>query len=123
MRGVVQTTRIVVPIKAIAQCVMRCLLARVVADSESKFPFIFDRIVAMKRTNLRKTISAAAMGGPIVATSALAQSQVGSGMGSGMMGGFGGGWMGGGYGGMLLLVSLVVVVAGLVAWIVAQKRK
>jgi len=46
-------------------------------------------------------------------------------MGSGgMMGGYGVGWMGGGgYGGFLLPVLLVVVVAGLVAWIVAQKKK
>jgi uncharacterized membrane protein len=74
----------------------------------------------MKRIDLRKTLSAAALsGGPVVATSALAQSQGGY----GMMGSYGAGWMdGGGYGGMLLLL-LVVVVAGLVAWIVAQKKK
>jgi hypothetical protein len=80
----------------------------------------------MKRIDLRKTLSAAVLiGGPIVATSALAQSQGGYGMGSGgMMGGYGAGWMGGGgYGGFLLPVLLVVVVAGLVAWIVAQKKK
>jgi hypothetical protein len=78
----------------------------------------------VKRMNLSKISSAAVlMGGPIVATSALAQSQGGYGMGSGMMGGYGGGWMGGGYGGILLPVLLVVVVAGLVAWIVAQKKK
>lgn len=80
----------------------------------------------MKRMNLRKTLSAALLiGGPIVATSALAQSQGGYGMGSGgMMGSYGAGWMGGGgYGGFLLPVLLVVVVAGLVAWIVAQKKK
>jgi hypothetical protein len=64
------------------------------------------------------------IGGPIVATSALAQSQGSYGMGSGMMGGYGAGWMGGGgYGGFLLPVLLVVVVAGLVVWIVAQKKK
>jgi len=79
----------------------------------------------MKRIDYRKTLSAAVLiGGPIVATSALAQSQGGYGMGSGMMGGYGAGWMGGGgYGGILLPVLLVVVVAGLVAWIVAQKKK
>ncbi len=76
--------------------------------------------------NFRNVLnSALLMGAPIVATSALAQSQGGSGwgMGSGMMGGNGANWMGGGYGGMLLLILLVVVVAGFVAWIVAQKRK
>ena len=79
----------------------------------------------MKRMNFRKTLGAALLiGGPIVATSALAQSQGGYGMGSGMMGGYGAGWMGGGgYGGILLPVLLVIVVAGLVAWIVAQKKK
>jgi len=75
----------------------------------------------MKRMNLRNTLSAALlMGGPIAATSALAQSQGG---GSGMMGSYGAGWMGGGYGEMWLPVLLVVVVAGIVVWIVAQKRK
>ena len=75
----------------------------------------------MKRIDLRKTLSAAVLiGGPIVATSALAQSQGGY----GMMGGYGAGWMGGGgYGGIWLLVLLVAVVAGLVGWIIAQKRK
>ena len=38
-----------------------------------------------------------------------------SGMGSGMMDGYGGGWMGG-YGGIWVLILLVIVVAGLVAW-------
>lgn len=70
----------------------------------------------MKRMNLKRTLSTALLiGGPILATSASAQSQGGYGMGSGMMGG--------GYGGFLLPVLLVVVVAGLVAWIVAQKKK
>ena len=74
----------------------------------------------MKRMNLRKTLSAALLiGGTIVATSALAQSQ----SSYGMMGGHGNGWMGGGYGGFLLPVLLVVVVAGVVAWIVVKKRK
>ena len=80
----------------------------------------------MKHMNLRKTLNAAVlMGGTIVATSALAQSQGGSGYGmdSGMMGGYGAGWMGGGYGGIWLPVLLVVAVAGLVAWVVAQKKK
>ena len=75
----------------------------------------------MRHMNISMTLSAAALiGGSIVATIALAQSQGGY----GMMGGYGGGWMGGGgYGGILLPVLLVVVVAGLVAWIVAQKKK
>ena len=74
----------------------------------------------MKRINRRNALRAALlMGGPIFATSALAQSQGGF----GMMGGYGAGWMGGGYGGIVLLILLIVVVAGLVAWIVAQKRK
>jgi uncharacterized membrane protein len=90
---------------------------------------------AMKRMNLSKILGAAifiVMGGPVVAASTLAQSQGsygpgnGNGMGSGMMGGgYGGGWMGGGYGGIWLpvLLLLVIVVAGLVAWTVAQKRR
>jgi hypothetical protein len=82
----------------------------------------------MKRINLRKTLGAALLliGAPSVATSALAQSQgTGNNMGAGgMMGGYGAGWMGsGGYGGFLLPVLLIVVIAGLVAWIVAQKKK
>ena len=75
----------------------------------------------MKQMQLRKTLSAAVLiGGPIVASSALAQSQGGYGMGTGMMGGYG--WMGG-YGGMWLPILLVAVVAGLVGWIIGQKRK
>ncbi|MFY9328401.1 MAG: hypothetical protein WAO76_10340 [Georgfuchsia sp.] len=80
----------------------------------------------MKRMNIRKTLNAVALpGGTIIASSALAQTQGGSGygMGSGMMGGYGAGWMDGGYGGIWGLVLLVIVVAGLVAWAVAQKRK
>jgi len=77
----------------------------------------------MKRMNLRRTSSATVMaGGPIAASSALAQSQGSYGMGSGMMGGFGGGWMGGGYGGLLLLVLLVVVVAGFVRHLSVAER-
>ena len=75
----------------------------------------------MKQMQLRKTLSAAVLiGGPIVASSALAQSQGGYGMGTGMMGGYG--WMGG-YGGMWLPILVVAVVAGLVGWIIGQKRK
>lgn len=74
----------------------------------------------MKRMTHRNTLSAALlMVGSILATSALAQSQGGP----GMMDGHGAGWMGGGYGMMLIPVLLIVVIAGLVAWIVAKKRK
>ncbi len=77
----------------------------------------------MKRMILERTLSAALLiGGPIMGTSALAQSQ--GGYGPGMMGGYGGGWMGGWMGGgMWIPVLLVVAVAGLVAWIFAQKKK
>ena len=80
----------------------------------------------MKRMNLSKILSAAAsIGGSIVATSVLAQAQGGYGPGpGGMMGGYGAGWMGGyGFGGMWLPVLVVAVVAGVVAWVVTQKRK
>jgi len=90
----------------------------------------------MKRMNLSKNLSAAALiGGTIVTASALAQSQSGYGPGNnmgsgGMMGGNGPGWMDGygfggmgGYGGMWLPIVVVIAVAGLVAWIVSQKRK
>lgn len=85
----------------------------------------------MKRVNLRKTLSTAAMiGGTIVTASALAQSQGGN-AGSGMMGGNGVGWMSGygsswvgGYGGgMWLPVLVVIAVADVVAWVVSQKNK
>ena len=83
----------------------------------------------MKRAILRKILSAAAMiGGSIVAASALAQSQggygPGNGMGSGMMGGgYGSVWMSGGYGGKWVPILRVAEVAGLLAWIVARKKK
>ncbi len=81
----------------------------------------------MKRMNVRRTLSAALLtGGMIVAASAFAQPSqggaYGNGMGSGMMGGYGMGWMGG-YGGVWVTLVLVIVVAGLVAWFVAQKKK
>ncbi|MGA9992038.1 MAG: hypothetical protein WBP86_06860 [Thiobacillaceae bacterium] len=90
----------------------------------------------MKRMNLRKNLNAAALiGGTIVAASALADTQQGGsgygmGSGSGMMGGNGSGWMGGfgsgsmgGYGGIWLPILLVAVIAGLVVWIIAKKKK
>jgi len=83
----------------------------------------------MKRMNVRDTLSAAALiGGSIVTASALAQQSQGgtygpgNGMGTGMMDGSGTGWIGG-YGGMWVTVLLVIVVAGFVAWVVAQKKK
>lgn len=76
----------------------------------------------MKRINLRKTLSAAALiGATIVTKTALAQpSQGGSGMG-GMMDGYGSGWMGG-YGGIWVPILVVIAVAGFVAWLVTQKK-
>ena len=83
----------------------------------------------MNRTNLRNTFSTAALiGGTIMTTNVLAQAQGGSGPGSGMMGGSGSNWMGsygagmGGYGGWWPIL-LVLVIAGLVVWVVTQKRK
>jgi hypothetical protein len=82
-----------------------------------------DWMIAMKHMNFPRTFGAAILaGGPLAATSALAQG--GYGMGAGMMGGYGAGWMGGGgYGGIWLLVLLVAVIVGLVAWIIAKKGK
>jgi hypothetical protein len=83
----------------------------------------------MTHKKLRKTLNAAALiGGTIMAASALAAAPQGAygfgyGQDSDMMGGQGAGWMDGGYGGIWLTVVLVIVVAGLVAWIVAKKRK
>lgn len=77
----------------------------------------------MKYLNFGKAMNVVfGIGVLTAATSALAQSQGGYGPGSGMMGGYGTGWMGG-YGGFGLPILLVIVVAGLVAWFVAQKKK
>lgn len=85
----------------------------------------------MKRMNVRQTLSAALLtGGSLLAASVFAQPSQGgnygpgNGMGTGMMGGYGygDGWMGG-YGGISVPLLLVIVVAGLVAWFVAQKKK
>ena len=65
---------------------------------------------------LKRTLSAAILiCGTLVATSALAESQGGNGP-SGMMGG-------NGLGGIRLLILVVVVVAGIVAWMVAKNKK
>ena len=77
----------------------------------------------MQRFNFRKTLSATVrVTGPVMASSASAQPHSGDGMGSSMMNGDGGAWMSGGYGGILLLMFLVIVIAGLVAWIAMRKR-
>lgn len=99
-----------------------------VTSSGNPHLIVPERSMAMKGVNLSKILSATAMiGGTIVATSSLAQSQggygPGNGMGSGMMGGYGAGWMGGGYGGIWVPVLIVAVIAGVVAWVVTQKRK
>ncbi len=79
----------------------------------------------MKRISCPRFSSiAASLGGMLSAASVWAQPAQGgygpgNGMGSGMMGG---GWMGG-YGGFWLPVLLLVVVVGLVAWVVSQKKK
>lgn len=83
----------------------------------------------MTHTKFRKTLNAAALlGGTIMAASAQAAAQQGAygsgyGMGFDPMDDHGAGWMDGGYGGIWLTVLLVIVVAGLVAWIVAKKKK
>jgi hypothetical protein len=60
----------------------------------------------------------------MMAAQGQAQGQTQGSYGPGMMGGYGAGWMGGGgYGGFLLPLLLVLAVAGLVAWVVAQKKK
>jgi hypothetical protein len=81
----------------------------------------------MQRTNVRRTLGAALLaGGSILAASAFAQPTQGGnygpghGAGYGMMGGDGYGWFGGGF---WLPLLLVIVVAGLVGWFVAQKKK
>lgn len=84
----------------------------------------------MKCMNLRKNLNAAVLiAGMIMAASTLADTQQGgsgfgmmNGEGTGMMSGYGTGWMGG-YGGIWVPILLVAVIAGLVGWIVAQKRK
>lgn len=85
----------------------------------------------MKHVNFHNAMNAAALiGATIVTSTALAQPVQGGNGPGGMMGGNGPGWMGGygagwmgGYGGIWLPILLVIVVAGLVAWIVKQKGK
>ncbi len=87
----------------------------------------------MKHITFSTILSAVILlGGSLVAASAWAQPAQGgygpgNGMGPGMMGSSGYGWMGGswmgGYGGIWLPILLVVVIAGVVAWVVSQKKK
>jgi len=80
-----------------------------------------ERSLAMKHLSLRKNLSTTVLlAGTIMAASALADTHEG---GSGMMGSYSTIWMGGGYGGIWVPILLVAVVAGLVGWVVAQKRK
>ena len=114
--------------RRVAVCWRRAL-AQTAACNENIDYFNPGWNLAMKRMNVRDTLSAAALiGGSIVTASALAQPSQGgtygpgNGMGTGMMDGSGTGWIGG-YGGMWVTVLLVIVVAGFVAWVVAQKKK
>ena len=77
----------------------------------------------MKHIDIRRMFGAAvSIGGlTLAACAGAAQSHGGPGGGGGMMGGGDGyGWMGG-YGGPWMLI-LIVVIAGLVAWIFARGR-
>ncbi len=84
----------------------------------------------MTRMSVRNLLNVAALtGGSILAASAFAQPSQGgygpgsNGMGPGMMDSYYGfGWMGG-YGGIWAPVLLVIVLVGVVAWVVAQKKK
>lgn len=78
----------------------------------------------MKPMKFRKTLSAAILtGSTMVGASALADTPQGTySMGSGMMDGYGFSGMGG-YGGAWVPILLVIVVVGLVAWIVTQRKK
>jgi hypothetical protein len=72
-----------------------------------------------------KTLLAMAVGTVSLLATGIAFAQSGNMMNSGTGGG---GWMGGsgwmgGYGGIWVPTLLVIVVVGLVAWVVTQKRK
>ena len=66
-----------------------------------------------------KTLSALAVGSVTLLTTSATLAQGGNMMNDGN---WGGGWMGG-YGGPWMLILLVIVVAGLVAWIVKRGGK
>jgi hypothetical protein len=68
-----------------------------------------------------KTLLAMAVGTVPLLVTGVSLAENGNRMGGGM---WGGGWMGGGgYDGIWLPILLVIVIAGLVAWIVTQKRR
>lgn len=74
----------------------------------------------MKYITPKRTLSSTLLlYGSSVAVSTFAQSQDGYGLGNNMMNGYGG-WMGGG---MWLMILVVIVVAGFVAWVVAKRPK
>jgi hypothetical protein len=66
-----------------------------------------------------KTLLAMAVGTVLLLATGVSLAQSGNMMNGGM---WGTGWMGG-YGGIWVPTLLVIVVVGLVAWIVTQKRK
>ena len=75
----------------------------------------------MKHFDIRRMFAAAVSIGALTLAACAGAAQRQSGSGGGMMGGGGGyGWMGG-YRGPWILV-LLVVIAGLVAWIIARGR-
>ncbi len=75
----------------------------------------------MKHFDIRRMFGAAASIGGLTLAACTKADQRHGGPGGGMMGGGDGyGWMGG-YGGPWMLI-LVVIIAGLVAWIVARGR-
>lgn len=68
-----------------------------------------------------KTLLAMAVGTVTLLATGVSLAENGNRMGGGM---WGGGWMGGGgYDGIWVPILLLIVIAGLVAWIVTQKRK
>ena len=70
-----------------------------------------------------KNLSTLAAGAVTLLTTSVTLAQGGNMMNGGNWGGnWGGGWMGG-YGGPWMLILLVIVVAGLVAWIVKRGGK
>jgi hypothetical protein len=80
--------------------------------------------LVMKQLNFCKTLNTTiALGAMMTVEGALADTPQGThNMGSGMMNGYGYGWMGGS-GGIWIPTLLVIVIVGLVAWIIKQKKK
>lgn len=76
----------------------------------------------MKHIDIRSMFGATVAAGGLSLSACTGVTQPHGGHDGGMMGGMNGyGWMGG-YGGPWVLILLVVVVAGLVAWIIARGR-